>query len=89
LHIINHAISIVNVWDNYIMHYISTKAEKCKAMKSPYQFAGHIKSPVAVSVKIRAQFQKEIATLPHDKREQLNILFEDMAIASYDMGVEE
>lgn len=55
-----------------------------------YSGNGSVKNPIAKSIKTRQAWQDTLQklALTSDKYEQLNLLFEEMAMASYDMGVQ-
>ena len=55
-----------------------------------YSGNGSVKNPIHKSIKTRQAWQntlKKLSITP-EKYEQLNLLFEEMAMASYDMGVQ-
>jgi hypothetical protein len=54
-----------------------------------YSGNGSSKNPIAKSIKTRQDWQNALQklALTSAKYEQLNLLFEEMAMASYDMGV--
>ena len=56
---------------------------------SVYSGNGSSKNPIAKSIKTRQDWQIALQklSLTSAKYEQLNLLFEEMAMASYDMGV--
>lgn len=55
-----------------------------------YSGNGSVKNPINKSIKTRQAWQSALQklALTSDKYEQLNLLFEEMAMASYDMGVQ-
>ena len=55
-----------------------------------YSGNGSVKNPIAKSIKTRQEWQNALQklALTSDKYEKLNLLFEEMAMASYDVGVQ-